>query len=265
MASKKKTRGMLLSRHSKELRSSSSRVLTNWDDMLAAVMPKNSVIDAYKREFGTKPDEVHLNDEFCKNYGWLSYNSVGDLTYYNVAIVPKSNVESERILTNNTDFETTYSTKLSTTVTNSATMMVTSASSITTGSSVTVGSESLGIGAEFSTSFTISNEVGSSSTQETSVTIEDTINVTLKPNSKVRVYLQVEWESRTQDWEMPVEIDPHGLTGAQFPKPVGGDGGHYHWAVTHGHFFSPPFKSKMRGTLEASYNTTGHAVIEEVD
>ena len=236
-------------------------VLTNWDDMIACNMPKSSVMDAYQKEFGTKPDDVHLNDDFCKHYGWLSYNNVGDVTYYNVAIKPMTNVESERILTNTTDTPYTQSVKLSTTVSNSATVTVTSASSVSASNTITVGSEAFGIEDEFSQSFTFSNEVGSSSTQSISVTITDTVNVTVPPHSKVKMYIQVKWDSRTQDWDMPVEIDPYGMTGAQFPKPVG-DGGHYHWGVSHGYFFNPPFMSKIRGTLLASYNTTGEVVVE---
>ena len=220
-------------------------------------------MDAYQKKFGTKPDDVHLNDDFCKNYGCLSYNNVGDVTCYNVAIKPMTNVESERILTNNTDTAYTQSIELTTEVSNSATVTVTSASSVSASNTITVGSEAFGIQDEFSQSFTFSNEVGSSSTQSISVTIPDTVNVTVQPHSQVRVYLQVKWDSRTQDWEMPVEIDPYGMTAAQFPKPVGG-GGHYYWGVSHGCFFNPPFVSKIRGTLIASYNTTGEVIVEPV-
>ena len=240
----------------------SNQVLTNWDDMLAANMPKASVENAYQQEFGTKPDQVHLNDEFCKNYGWLSYNNLGDLQYYNVKITPLSNVENERILRNDSDEPYEHTITLSTTASNSATAQVTNSSSISIGNTITVGSEAFGIQDEFSESFTFSNEVGSSSTQSTSVTISDTVNVTVQPHSSVRVYLQVEWTNRTQDWDMPVEIDPYGMTGAQFPHPVGGDGGHYYWGVSHAKFFSPPFQSKMRGTLIASYDTQGQVIVE---
>ena len=243
------------------MRTSNSQVLTSWNDMIAANMPKASVENAYEAEFGTKPDEVHLNNEFCMNYGWLSYNNLGDLTYYNVEIRPRSNVESERILTNDTDDPYTHEVTLSTTVSNSATTTVTNASEISTSTTISVGSDALGIGADFTQAFSFSNEVGSSSTQETSVTISDTVTVTVPPHSRIRVYLQIEWESRVQDWDIPVEIDPRGLTGAQFPKPVG-DGGHYHWGVTHRYFFDPPFESKIRGTLDASYNTKGEVIVE---
>jgi len=243
--------------------SDSGQVLTNWDDMIACNMPKGSVMDAYQREFGTKPDDVHLNDDFCKNYGWLSYNNVGDVTYYNVVIKPTSKVESERILTNKTDTAYTQEVTLSTTVDNSVTATVTSASSVSTSNAITVGSEAFGIQDEFSQSFTFSNEVGSSDTKSKSITVADTVTVTVQPHSQVRLYLQVTWDSRTEDWDMPVKIDPRGMTGAQFPKTVG-PGGHYYWGVSHGHFFNPPFLSKMRGTLLASYNTTGRVIVEPV-
>ena len=241
---------------------SSNQVLTTWDDMIAANMPKASVENAYKQKYGTKPDQVHLNDDFCKNYGWLSYNLLGELQYYNVKITPKSNVENERILSNDTDEAYQETLMLSTTASNSATMHVTSSSSISIGNNITVGSDALGIKDEFSQSFTFSNEVGSSSTQSTSVTITDTITVTVPPHSSIRVYLQVEWTQRNQDWDMPVNIDQYGRTGAQFPHPVGGNGGHYYWDALHCNFFAPPFQSKMRGTLLASYDTKGKAIIE---
>ena len=241
----------------------SNQVLTTWDDMIAANMPKASVEKAYQHKFGTKPDKVHLNDDFCKEYGWLSYNNLGELQYYNVKLNPMSNVENERTLKNDTDEPYEHSVTLSTTTSNSATVHVTNSSSISIGNKITVGSEALGIKDEFSESFTFTNEVGSSSTQSTSVTVSDTVKVTVPPHSSVRVYLQVEWTERTQDWDMPVEIDPYGMTGAQFPKPVGGEGGHYYWGVSHAIFFTPPFHSKMKGTLKASYDTKGKVIVDQ--
>ena len=82
--------------------SSNQTTLTNWDDMIACGMPKASVEDAYQREFGKKPDAVHLNDDFCKNYGWLSYNLLGATSYSNVSITPKADISGERFLENST-------------------------------------------------------------------------------------------------------------------------------------------------------------------
>ena len=239
---------------------SNQTTLTNWDDMTACGMPYNTVQDAYIDEFGKKPDQVHINDDFCKDYGWLSYNLLGDTTYYNVSVTPKADTEGERFLENTTDEPYITEVVISTTMSNSATTTVTNSSSISVGSSITVGAPDLGIGAEFSQEFTFSNEVGSSSTQSIKVMISDKVIVTVPPGARYRVYLQVRWESRTEEWEIPVEIDRKGLTGAQFPSTVDG---HYHWSRKHDSYFTAPFKSKIRGKLDCAYNSTGNIVVED--
>ena len=238
---------------------STQTVLTNWDDMIVCGMPRASVENAYKDEFGTKPDAVHLNDEFCKNYGWLSYNLLGDTSYYNVSITPKVDISGERFLENTTTEPYTTEVQISTTVSNSATTTVTSTSSVSVGSSITIGAPELGIGGEFSQDFTFSNETGSSSTQSTEVMISDKVTVTVPPGARYRVYLQVKWDSRNEEWEIPVEIDRYGLTGAQFPHTVQG---HYHWGMYHQNHFNPPFQSKIRGKLDCAYNSTGNIIVE---
>ena len=92
-------------------------------------------------------------------------------------------------------------------VSNSATTTVTSKSEISTTASITVGAPELGLGASFSDTFTFSNEVGSSHTQSTDITVGDTVSVTVPPHSMKRVCLQVTWTSHTADWEIPVTID----------------------------------------------------------
>ena len=240
----------------------SDTVLTNWDDMIACGMPMAAVSNAYQQKFDCKPDKVHLNDEFCKNYGWLSYNQIGTVKYYNVNISPISKIAAQRVLQNNSDTAVKHQITLSTTMSNSATTSVTTSSSVSVGSKITIGSEALGIGSEFSNTFTLSNEVGSSSTTSTSVTISDSAEVTVPPHSKRTVMLEVVWEERKEDFEMPVFIQSYGLTGAQFPKRVKG---HYHWSFSHNAFFTPPFESKLMGSLHASYNTRGTLIVGQVE
>lgn len=241
--------------------SSAQTTLTTWDDMIACGMSKASVSDAFKQQFGTKPDEVHLNDDFCKNYGWLSYNLLGQTTYTNVSITPKADISGERFLENETSESYTTKVTLSTTMSNSATTSVTSASNVSVGSSITIGAPELGLGGEFSQNFSFSNEVGSTSTQSTEVKVTDEVTVTVPPGAKYRVYLKVTWEARNEEWEIPVSIDPSGWTGAQFPHKVEG---HYHWATTHSFHFTPPFQSKIKGKLACAHNSSGKIVVEEV-
>ena len=132
---------------------------------------------------------MHLNDDFCKNYGWLSYNLLGDTTYYNVSVTPKADISEERFLDNTTSEPYTTEVSISTTMSNSATTTVTNSSSVSVVSSITVGAPDLGIGGEFSQDFTFSNEVGSSSTQSIEVTISDKVPVTVPPGAHYRVYL----------------------------------------------------------------------------
>ena len=239
---------------------SNQTTLTNWDDMIACGMPRASVENAYQSEFGKKPDQVHLNDDFCKDYGWLSYNLLGETTYFNVSVTPKADISGERFLDNKTDQPYTTTVTISTKMSNSATTTVTSSSSVSVGSSITIGSEDLGIGGEFSQDFSFSNEVGSESTQTTEVEISDSVEVTVPPGAHYRVYLSVKWDSRAEEFEIPVEIDRSGLTGAQFASTVQG---HYYWAMYHEEHFTAPFQSKIRGKLDCAYNSTGHIIVED--
>ena len=84
--------------------------------------------------------------------------------------------------------------------------------------------------------------------------------MTVPPHSMKRVRLQVAWTSKTADWEIPVTIDPQGMTGVDFHKEVYG---YYVWGVVHSALADPPFKSTMRGRLDASYDTKGLIIIED--
>jgi len=235
--------------------------LTTWDDMIACDMPSAKVSNAYKKKFGVKPQKVHLNDEFCKTFGWLSYNLLGKVKYYDESPVLKSSISGERFLENKTSEPYTMEAELSTTMTNSATTTVTNASSVSVGSHITIGSDELGISAQFSQDFTFSNEVGCASTQSTEVKVSDKVTITVPPGARFRVFLEVFWTQQDKEWEVPVEIDPLGLTSVQFPRRVDK---HYYWAVSHNGFFRPPFQSKIQGKLQCAYNTSGRVVVEDL-
>ena len=243
-----------------EFSNTDSKVLTNWNDMYVAGLTTKVIQDGYQRKFGVRPDNQHLNDDFAHQWGWYSYNLLGDISITNVNVQPKSSVSNERYLTNDGDTDVTHSITLTSKVSNSATTTVTSKSEISTTASITVGVEELGLGASFSETFTFSNEVGSSHTQSTDITVGDTVSVTVPPHSKKRVCLQVTWTSKTADWEIPVTIDPQGWTGVDFHKRVEG---HYYWGVQHAVLADPPFKSIMRGRLDASYDTKGTIIVED--
>lgn len=117
------------------------QVLTSWDDFKSVFVTKGLVMDGYKREFeNVTPDDVHLNDDFCSRYNWLSYNYLGDIKIYDVSIRPIANIAAKRELTNDTDKPYKHTVELSVTRTKSAEVWVTQSSSITVNASVTLGS-----------------------------------------------------------------------------------------------------------------------------
>lgn len=225
-----------------------SAVLTTMDDLYVAGITKKVIQDGFEREYGVRPDNQHINDEFCHQWGWYSHNYLGQIKITNVAVRPKSSSSNERYLTNDGDVPVKHTLKVTKTVSNSATLTVTTKSEFSTAGKITVGAPELGLGAEFSMRFGISNEVGSTKTQSSSVTVGDTVKVTIPPHSKIRVYLEVTWISKTADWEIPVTIDPSGRIGVDFHKRVKG---HYFWSMSLVSLATPPFTSVMRGRLDA--------------
>ena len=212
------------------------------------------------KEFGVRPNDIHLNDGFAHQWGWYSYNHLGDVKLTNVRIEPKSSSDNGRDVINGDNAVASHRINLMTTMSNSATTTVSSKSDISTTGTITVGGEELGLGAEFSNTFTFSNEVGSTHTKSSDITVGDLVIVSLPPHTKTRVYLNVTWTSKTADWAIPVTIDPNGYTGVDFGRKVRD---HYYWGSPHALLADPPFQSMMRGRLDASYDTKGVVVIEK--
>lgn len=138
---------------------SDESVETTWNDMYVAGLTVKVIQNGYQKEFGVRPDNQHINDDFAHKWGWYSFNNLGKISVLNVKVQPKSSVTNERYLTNDGDNAITHSITLSSTVSNSATTTVTSTSQISTSASITIGAEDLGISATFSESFTFSNTV----------------------------------------------------------------------------------------------------------
>ena len=238
----------------------SSSVLTTWNDLYSAGITRKVIQDGYEKRFGVRPENIHLNDDFTQQYGWYSYNYLGDLKITNVHVEPKTSVNNERRLINEGNLNASHLVTLTSTMSNSATTTVTGRSEISTTAKITVGGEELGLGAEFSNTFTISNEVGSSNTKSSDITVGDTLIVSIPPFSTKKVHLNVTWTSMTADWEIPVYIDSNGYTGVDFGRRVEG---HYYWAMPHARLADPPFQSMLRGRLDASFNTKGSIIVDQ--
>ena len=239
-------------------------VLTTWDDLKTVGITTDILRDGYQRIFGVRPNNQHMNDAFTHKNGWYSYNRRGPIKVVNIEERPKTSIAVERYITNDDDAEITYNVDLTATVTDSATATVTSRSQISTTASVSADFKSLGLGlnAELSTAFTFANEVGSSKTKYQKIIVgAKNYPVTIPPHSKKNVSLVLSWISKTADWEIPITIDPMGLTGVDFHRQVNG---HFYWGVYHSTIANPPFTTRIRGRFDASYGTKADTVISDM-
>ncbi len=238
------------------------KYLTSWDDMSHAGLPPESVRKAYAIYYGSGlPDEVHINDDFCKREFLLSYNIPQAFIVHKKNPVTLTKIADTRILENDLDEAIQDEVTLSTTVTNSATLTVNQITEFKFSDSgeVVVSPDIFSISDTFSESFTISNSIGSTATQSIATGISDKATITIPPHSKIKVDLEVSWTSIHEDWEMPVEIQ--GWTGAQFPNRVNG---HYYWYSRHEDLFPTrvPIISNMKGTVDVAYNSTGSLKVQ---
>ena len=231
-------------------------VLTTWDDLKAVGITTNVLRDGYRRLLGVRPNNQHLNDAFTRKNGWYSYNRRGPMKILNVKEHPQSSISNHRILTNDDDEEMTHTVTLTTSVSDTVVSTVTDTSQISTSATVSADIGKL-VDLEFSTSFSFTNAIGSQTTHSSVFTVGDQVEVKVPPHSKVNVSLIVSWISKTADWEIPITIDPMGLTGVDFHRRVNG---HFFWGAYHTSIANPPFMSKIRGRLDASYGTTGSVV-----
>ena len=234
-------------------------VLTTWDDLAQAGISPKDVENMYEEHFKKKPDNEYLNEDICKEYGHYCYNIQGTPKYYNQKKTKMTSLGNERIIANNSDVPATYHVTLSSSHSKSASVTVTNTASFSFGSTITMGSELLGIGAEFQTTFSIENSVGSTSTTSSDVTVSDSIDITLQPRQKVVARLDVSWESLTEEFEIPFTIE--GWTGAKFGKRVEG---HYYWFLNLSVGFPTP-TSTLRGTVESSYDIKGYLHVDPVE
>ena len=243
---------------------SSNDTLTTWDDFNACGVTKSDISAKYKSVYGTAPDAVHLNDSFTDKYGWDSFNKqLGDMQVANESIAPMFDVAYDDY-TKNGDPTHTYEDPFEVTASHnqSATVSVTQTSSIGYNQTISIGAPELGLGSEFSTSFDITNTSGSSSSTSTTITITKTARPYVPPMSKVRVTYKLRWTSKTATWKIPIEIDPSGVTGAQFPKTVAPpddpNNKHYYWALDNSNFGT--LRSFISGKLDASYDIKGELI-----
>lgn len=233
--------------------------LTKWDDLALAGLNARKLQFKYSIIYGSKPDidDIYLNNDIAHKYGYFSYNYLGDVNVSNVHTEPKTTICNERYLVNDSDGPMSHTVSLSSTVSNSASTTVTKTSSVSTTLTFSIGFSFFGISISFSvdTTFTNSNSVGSTDTHSSDVNVGDTVSVVVPPHSKRRIGLNVTWTRKTADWEIPVRIDPKGMTAAKHGDDV--------WGLPHNFLGWHPPNSVVRGRMEAIYDTKGTVVLED--
>lgn len=229
-----------------------NKVLTSWEDLAGAGISQDYVKKMFESNFhGETPKSLHLNEGICVTFGHYCYNTPGTATYSNTKMVVRDKVADTKNISNHSNFPIKSTVKLTTEESRSATLTVTKESSFTFGNSISVSAAELGISDTFSESFTIKNTVGSTDTSSTKVTVEDSIMISLPPNSSVVAELEVTWTQLTEDFEIPIAIN--GMVGADFGKRVNG---HYYWFLE-----LPARNSTMKGKVLCAYDIKGDIIV----
>lgn len=104
-----------------------------------------------------------------------------------------ANLKAERDLVNDSSEPMTYNVAMSTAATRGCTVTMTETTNFSYTNSITIGCEALGFGSELSTTFTVSNEIGSECSSTTEVQVSDSVTVTVEPQSRKVVKLVVTW------------------------------------------------------------------------
>ncbi|XP_065895997.1 hydralysin-2-like [Dysidea avara] len=199
-------------------------VLTTWDDLAAGGLSRHDLMQLYERNYGRPPHAVYLNGGICKEYDKYCYNTLGDIVVLKKSVEPRSIVADEKMLDNYSDQEATISVTLEAKHEKSAKLTVTRTSSFSYSQTIKIGADLLDISSEFTYEFAIKNEMSSESTTTDAITIQDSIDITLQPNSSVIVRLDVKWLEEKSEIEIPINIV--GFTGGDYPEPLDG---HHYW------------------------------------
>ena len=155
--------------------------LTTWGDLSEGGVSKSAVFEMYRKRFGENPKEIFLNENICEKYHHYCNNSCGKATFFDANEKLLQTIGSSRTLINDSDVDVTYDVTLSASKAKSASVTVTTTSGFSFDQSISVGAESLGLGSEFSSSFTFENSVGSTDSTSESVTVTDSLHLTLPP------------------------------------------------------------------------------------
>ena len=226
------------------------KVLTTWKDLEAGGLSRHDLIKLYKQNYGRPPHS--------KEYGKYCYNILGDASVLRKSIMPRNIVGDLKTLKNYWDEPATFSVTLEATHEKSASLSVTRTSSFSFSEKISITSVELGITSELYYEFEIENSVSSESTTSDTITIKDSVDITLQPNSSVLVRLDIRWQEENAEIEIPINIV--GYTGGDYPKPMDG---HHYWFP-----WLPDWvqlKSSIHANMIVAYDIQGEITLQKLD
>ncbi|XP_065839087.1 hydralysin-like [Oscarella lobularis] len=225
-----------------------------FDDLNGLDSSPDTVRKKFSDIFHENPDGIAVNSEtrfgalkpaVTVQYNHPAYKVLGDITYSEGQVQDKGQVIMASNYAVNKGTETvTITLNLSGTLSQSDT----SSSSVTAGMTFTTEFTIEGvfkIGGAFNTSIT----VGKSKTETKTTEASSSINVPVPPKSKKKVTIVGFLKEEKVSFSAPITVS--GMMGANFPNPVGGDGGHYIWFDSVGNLLNKVTGS-MNGQISRS-------------
>ena len=111
------------------LNKAANKVLTKMSDLNDAGVTRDDIYKQFTKEFGVGPQDVHINEGICREYGRYCYNVQGDVSFANKSSQPCTMVSAEQTVTNTDSIPLTQTCTLEAQFTKSAKVTVMHSSS----------------------------------------------------------------------------------------------------------------------------------------
>ena len=225
-----------------------------FDDLNGLESSAELVRQKFGSIFSETPDGIAVNSEtrfgalkpaVTEQYHHPAYKVLGDITYSEGAVQDKGQIiMASNYAVNNSAETITISLNLS----GGKLQSDTTSSSVTAGMTFTTEFTIEGVfkmGGAFNTSIT----AGKSKTETKTTDVSSSVSVPVPPKSKKKVTMVGTLKEEKVSFSAPITVS--GMMGANFPNPVGGDGGHYIWFDSVGNLLNKVTGS-MNGQISRS-------------
>ena len=206
--------------------SDEEKELVKYSDLTALGWNWNSISSGFQKQFGQRPDYVHMNGEksggkksITEEYGYYFYKWWGTVKYTSkTKSEPKGRTIGSQWVENYGNEEATSTLTVSGTFTESVAISTKSKTGIKLKTKVSL------LGQEIEAEGSYEYEWGDTTTTTQSYTISSSVQVKVPPKSKRKVELVAYFTQGSYTFEQPIKLG--GYFGAQFSPRVNG---HYYW------------------------------------